>query len=152
MSKIKRTDKQNLPVHRPSKCTCTNVRRTSRAITKLYDAIMEPSGLKVTQFSVLRNIMVSGPLNKSELAPILSLDRTTLVRNIKSLEASKLIENVPGADTRMRSIAVTKAGRKAVENAIPYWQKAQKQIENRLGAENLEKLISLLMDIESAAE
>jgi len=113
---------------------------------------MEPSGLKVTQFSVLRNIMVSGPLNKSELAPILSLDRTTLVRNIKSLEASKLIENVPGADTRMRSIAVTKAGRKAVENAIPYWQKAQKQIENRLGAENLEKLISLLMDIESAAE
>jgi DNA-binding MarR family transcriptional regulator len=145
-------DNKQLNNHRPSKCACTNVRRASRAITKFYDMAMVPSGLKITQFAMLRNIMVSGPLSASELAQILKLDRTTLVRNLKFLEADNYIESVNGADARMRPIAITRKGHSAIETALPYWEKAQATIKSRLGAEGLDKFISVLMDIEALAE
>lgn len=49
----------------PSICNCVNVRRASRAITRMYDKALEPADLKVTQYSALANIMHSGPLNIS---------------------------------------------------------------------------------------
>lgn len=49
----------------PSICNCVNVRRASRAITRMYDKALEPADLKVTQYSALANIMHSGPLNSS---------------------------------------------------------------------------------------
>lgn len=113
---------------------------------------MEPSGLKITQFAMLRNIMVSGPLSASELAQILKLDRTTLVRNLKALQDETYIEGVAGADSRARPIAITQRGRNALEAALPYWEKAQTTIKARLGADNLDTFISLLMDIEALAD
>jgi len=153
MSKTKQKDALAVNDHRPSTCACSNLRRASRAITKFYDKAILPSGLKkVTQFSMLRNIMFSGPLSASELSQILRLDRTTLVRNLKLLEIDKYIESVTGSDFRMRPIAITKKGRTAVETALPYWEKAQTTIKSRIGTENIDKFISILMDIESLAD
>jgi DNA-binding MarR family transcriptional regulator len=151
MTKTKQKTSPAQPNRQPSKCACTNVRRASRAITKFYDNAMEPSGLKITQFAMLRNIMVSGPLSASELAQILRLDRTTLVRNLKALQDEKYIEGVAGIDSRVRPIAITQKGRSALEAALPYWEKAQATIKARLGAEDLEKFVSILMDIEALA-
>ncbi len=39
-----------------SPCVCGRMRRTSRALTRLYDEALEPVGLTVTQFSVLRTL------------------------------------------------------------------------------------------------
>jgi len=136
----------------PSRCICSNVRRSSRAITKFYDNAMESSGLKITQFAMLRNIMVSGPLSASELAKILRLDRTTLVRNLKALQIDEFIEDSADDDARRRPLVITKKGRAAVEAAIPYWEKVQSTIKSRLGAKNLEKFVSTLMEIEALAK
>ncbi len=151
MLKSKDADGRRYNDHRPSICACANVRRGARAITKLYDMTMEPCGLKVTQFSILINIMAAGPLNVTELAKILKLDRTTLVRNLKILRNGGLVESGTGTDARMRTITVTPKGKNRVEAAIPYWEKAQTALKNRLGAGSLEKLVNLLMDIESFA-
>jgi len=133
----------------PSKCSCTNVRRGARAITKFYDSVMQPSGIKVTQFSILRNIINAGPLNVSELSVILRLDRTTLVRNLKYLELNKFIESSAGQDARSRVLKATESGRHIIEEAIPYWEQAQAAIRRRLGSADHEKLIALLMKVES---
>ncbi len=152
MSKARHADSSVRNNRRPSKCICSNVRRASRAITKFYDNAMGPSGLKITQFAMLRNIAISGALNASELAQILNLDRTTLVRNLKSLQEQRLIENAASEDSRMRPIAVTPKGRKALESALPYWEKAQTTISSKLGLKNLEQFVSLLMEVESLAD
>lgn len=152
MAKVKQKRTPTRPDRQPSKCACTNVRRAARAITKFYDSAMGPSGLKITQFAMLRNIMVSGPLSASELAQILRLDRTTLVRNLKALQDEKFIEGVAGADSRARPIAITQRGQNALEAALPYWEKAQATIKSRLGAGDLDKFVSLLMDIEALAD
>ena len=151
MNDIKNSDAQISNKHKPSTCACGNVRRASRAITKFYDSAMEPSGLKITQFAMLRNIMVSGPLSAGELAQILRLERTTLIRNLKALQNERFIQDSTGNDARRRLIAITQKGRIAVEAAIPYWEKAQAKIKSHLGAENLEKFVSTLMEIEALA-
>jgi DNA-binding MarR family transcriptional regulator len=136
----------------PSRCTCTNIRRAARAVTKFYDRIMEPSGLKVTQFSILRNTMKSGPFNVSELAKLLNLDRTTLVRNLKPLVSDGFIKTMAGVDARSRKIIIAKKGRNAVKAALPYWEKAQAIIGKRLGQDGLNKFVSTLMEVESLIE
>lgn len=140
------------PKRLPRKCTCANVRAASRVITKLYDTIMEPSGLKVTQFSVLRNVEAAGPLSVTALARVMNLDRTTLVRNLKVLDAGNLVQRAAGKDSRERLIAITARGRDAIDGALPYWEEAQKKVEDHLGSEDLEKLVTLLMALESFPE
>ena len=136
----------------PSVCNCVNLRRASRAITRVYDKALEPADLKITQYSVLANVAHSGPLNISKLAGILNLDRTTLVRNLKSLESSGFIENTPVSDPRERAIGVTESGRAVVERARPYWRIAQKQIKEQLGAEGLQQLTLLVTTLEKLSD
>ena len=123
-----------------SACICINVRRASRAITRIYDQALEPSHLKVTQFSVLVTVMQSGPINTSDLARLLKLDRTTLVRNLKCSESSGFTEEVATSDPRERMIAISESGRQAVESAMPYWRSVQKRLRARFGREQLEQL------------
>ena len=132
----------------PSICNCVNLRRASRAMTRIYDKALEPADLKLTQYSVLANVARSGPLNVSKLARILNLDRTTLVRNLKPLETSGFIENADISDPRARAIRITEAGRIIVEKAQPFWVLAQKQIEDQLGATGLQQLRLLVTSLE----
>jgi DNA-binding MarR family transcriptional regulator len=136
----------------PSACNCVNLRRASRAITRIYDKALAPADIKLPQFSVLANVARSGPLNVSKLARILKLDRTTLVRNLKSLEASGLVENADISDPRERAIRITEAGRSVVEKAQPYWFLAQKQIEEQLGADGLQQLRMLVTSLEKLSD
>ncbi len=46
-----------------SPCVCSTLRMVSRAVTQLYDDILRPSGLRVTQFSILATIARSGETN-----------------------------------------------------------------------------------------
>ena len=56
------------------------MRRASRAITQFYDKFLMPSGLKVTQYSLLNHLKRLGPLTMNELSQAIRLERTTLMR------------------------------------------------------------------------
>jgi len=47
----------------------------SRAVTQLYDDILRPSGLRVTQFSILATIARSGEANLRQLEAALAITR-----------------------------------------------------------------------------
>jgi DNA-binding MarR family transcriptional regulator len=128
-----------------------NVRRASRAITRIYDQALASSGLKVTQFSLLKNIEAHGPLNVSALAKLLTLDRTTLVRNLKPLESAGFIENSPSADPRERQIGITEHGRLTVKLALPHWREVQRQLSGHIGKEKLQLLGQLVTTLEGLA-
>jgi len=132
-----------------SVCVCVNLRRASRAITRIYDKALEPAELKITQYSVLANVAHAGPLNISKLARILNLDRTTLVRNLKSLEASGLVEDAEVSDPRERAIRITQSGSAVVARARPYWSLAQKQVKQHLGADAVQQLNLLVSSLET---
>jgi DNA-binding MarR family transcriptional regulator len=95
------------------------VRSLSRKISQLYDDTLAPSGLRGTQFSLLvqaRNAP-EGPPTVSALAEQLHTDRTTMTRNLRTLQQAGFIDLVPGADARSRCVVVTPEGRARIREA-----------------------------------
>jgi DNA-binding MarR family transcriptional regulator len=130
-------------------CACGRLRRAARALTQLYDDAMEPAGVRVTQFSLLRTLAASGTLRISELANRLLLDRTALSRNLDPLVEHGFVAIVRGDDARTREAALTRKGTAALEAATPCWKRAQKEVAARLGREKLDALIEVLGELES---
>lgn len=122
-------------------CMCNSVRRASRALTNLYDAILAPSGLRVMQFSLLAHLASVDEATLTHLAEVRGIDRTTLTRALMPLERDGLVTIVAGADRRMRVVRITDAGRAAMQRAYPYWQMAQQQIITGLGGERFDALL-----------
>ena len=69
------------------RCLALRALSTARAVTRRYDAALRPSGLTITQFTLLISIARLKPVAISALADVLSMERTSLSRNLKPLEA-----------------------------------------------------------------
>lgn len=127
-------------------CACFNFRKASRAVTQLYEEILQPSGLLGTQFTLLVAISLAGSVTITRLAQELVMDRTTLTRNLKPLKRQGLIEIEPGQDQRTRVVMLTDKGRKALAKAIPLWEQAQAHVVQGLGQNRWSTLLSDLSD------
>jgi len=130
-------------------CACGRLRRATRALTQLYDDLMAPSGLRITQFSLLRALARDGTARISDLADTLLLDRTALSRTLDPLVERGLVSSVPGHDARTREVSLTRAGEKALSAALPHWKRAQLKVASKLGPDRLEALIATLGVIEA---
>jgi DNA-binding MarR family transcriptional regulator len=122
-------------------CTCSNIRRASRAVTQTFDAILQPSGLKMTQLALLIAVARVGQAPLTRLAEGLVMDRTTLTRNVKPLESRGFIRIEAGEDKRKRMITLTDRGREALETALPLWERAQSQVVAGLGRRRWQQLL-----------
>ncbi len=127
-------------------CACFNFRKASRAVTQLYDEILQPSGLLATQFTLLVAISIAGSATITRLAQELVMDRTTLTRNLKPLGRQGLIKIKPGQDQRTRVVALTDEGREALAKAIPLWEQAQAHVVQGLGQNRWSTLLADLSD------
>ena len=116
-----------------SPCVCNSLRMATRAVTQLYDDALRPSGLRVTQFSVLAALARVGEASVGELADSLAIDQSTLTRGIALLERDGLAERVPHPDARVKQLRLTARGRAALERARPLWEKAQQIVLRELG-------------------
>lgn len=134
---------------KPSICNCLNLRRASLAITKIYDEKLEPSGLSVSQYSIIKHLYHLGTVSVSDLSASIRLDRTTLVRSLKPLEEDGLITDISENGTRNRQLQLTEKGLSKYQEAAQLWGEAQQYIEQNLGEENVEKLTALLCLIEN---
>ncbi len=116
-----------------SPCVCNTLRMASRAVTQLYDDVLRPSGLRVTQFSILATIARLGQVNLKVLEDTLAIDQTTLTRSLNLLERDGVIERVPHPDGRIKAMRLTSKGRRALEVARPLWAQAQDKVLRELG-------------------
>jgi DNA-binding MarR family transcriptional regulator len=130
------------------RCACGNLRRTTRAITQFYDQLLQPSGLRSTQFSLLLNISLHGNISVGELGAILLMDQTTVTRNIEVLRKQGYINiTKEDDDARKKSITITENGAKKHVEAKPLWEKAQSRIEQGLGSERYRDFLEMLKDV-----
>ncbi|HOI96529.1 MAG TPA: MarR family winged helix-turn-helix transcriptional regulator [Syntrophobacter fumaroxidans] len=132
-------------------CACYSLRKAARAVTRLYDDFLRPSGLRVTQFSVLMTAKIRDPVTLTRLAHLTVMDRTTLTRNLKVLEKKKLIKTEPGEDRRERRVHLTDLGEEKLVEAIPLWEKAQSRITSGLGEERMDGFQRDLLRVVSLA-
>jgi len=126
-----------------SECTCMRVRQTSRALSRLYDENLRPTGLQVSQLTLLVATARFGDAGASmgKMAEVLGMDRTTLTRGVRPLEKAGLLRVARDpVDARARIVLLTRAGEQAIEEAFPLWEKSQKQVRSLLGTTQVESL------------
>ncbi|HAW77881.1 MAG TPA: MarR family transcriptional regulator [Alteromonas australica] len=117
------------------RCLAVRTLSAARAISRRYDTALRPVGLTITQFTLLAAIAQTRPNSISEIAERLSMERTSLTRGAKLLEASDLIERSGEAGTRKRALRITDKGLSLLREAYPLWEKAQLETEALLGDE-----------------
>lgn len=134
---------------RKTSCYCINLRRLSNLITNKYDKHLQEINLTVNQYSLLVNINQLEICSVSDLAIYVGLERTTLVRTLKPLFDKKLIEDISETTQRNRQIKITQKGKEILEKGKPLWKQAQKEIEDKIGKDNilvLSEIFSKLID------
>jgi len=104
------------------------MRKASRFVTQFYDHKLKPSGIKITQFSILSLLAAGEKKTLISLADDLLMDRTTLTRSLNILLKDKLIQQVKTDDARKRVVILTEKGFDVLENAIPLWNEAEEEI------------------------
>jgi DNA-binding MarR family transcriptional regulator len=120
------------------------LRRTARRLTQAYDQALRPSGLRLTQYSVLANLTRRGGLSITDLAELLAMERTTLTRNLRPLERAGWVRVGPGPDRRSRAVEITPAGRRVFDQALPLWREAERAFRRRLGRDRAAALSRML--------
>ena len=157
MSKLKAAPAVPAEV-RPQGCTNAKLRQLMRRVGQHYNLEMAKIGLKTTQYSLLSYVLKLGPVRPGELARAMTMDASTLTRNLKPLVASGWVALDAGADGRSRSVSITLAGRDKRVEAQHRWRVAQTSINQVLGTDRVVALHALvdeslaLLDPVSAGE
>lgn len=130
-------------------CNCFALKRVSRRIARLYDAHLQPTGLRITQFQILAALnerrTQSAPVNA--LADKLDTERTAMGKMAATLERSGLVTIGPSPiDARARVVALTREGTRLFEKALPLWRDAQRHMERLNGSERVDALRAKLSE------
>jgi DNA-binding MarR family transcriptional regulator len=116
-----------------STCYCISLRTAARKTSAIYDEALEPFGINIAQYSLMRKIEAAGQLSLTELARLTELDRSTIGRNAKVLERLQLVCTVPASDHREALLELTTEGKSRLTESKPAWTVAQTRIETLLG-------------------
>lgn len=127
-----------------SLCVLNNARRAARSVSRYYDGMARKAGFTSGQFSVLVTVREHDGATTAELAERLSMERTTLVRNVALLEKKGFLASRPAKDARGKAFSITKEGNQLIETALPLWREAQAHIKDLLGEEDFLTAVRLM--------
>ena len=113
-------------------CNCIALRQIALKLTKIYDEALIDTGIKVTQYSLLKNIEKIGTPNIKNLAIATQLDRSTLARNLEKLERMKLVFLKFGDDKRNKILKLTSHGKQILIKANIAWETIQDKVSKNL--------------------
>lgn len=119
-------------------CNCFAVRKAARQISRLYDACLQPSGLRITQFLILATLNEQRSASVNALAERLDIERTAMGKMIGFLERDGFVTMRPSpTDGRIRIVELTPEGTDLFERAAPLWREAQHQFSVMNGPKNV---------------
>jgi DNA-binding MarR family transcriptional regulator len=133
-------ERSSLPV---LPCLCSSFRRTSRALTHLYETAMRPAGLRATQFTILQALTLAGEVTQNQLGKMLAMDSTTLTRTLRIMAREGWIAERPGDDRRERRLRLAKEGKAQFNRALPAWEEVQSRLRRQLGEQTWNNLQEL---------
>jgi DNA-binding MarR family transcriptional regulator len=114
-------------------CACQNLRRATRAVTRIYDQELRKAGLEITHFGLLTALALTGEANQKRLSGGFAMDSTTLTRTLRLLLKRGWIRVRRGDDRRERLFSLTPAGKRKMAEAQPHWERAERTLRQQLG-------------------
>jgi len=130
-------------------CMCGSLRRTSRAVTQLYEQALRPLGLRATQFTILQALSRAGEVSQGQLGEMLAMDSTSLTRTLAIMRRQGWITERRGEDRRERWLRLANAGEMRLRRALPAWAKAQSRLRRQLGDQAWDSLLQLTQEVTS---
>ena len=129
-------------------CNCLSLRQAARHVSQFYDQQLAPFGLTLNQYTILARLAVLGAAPITEVAQDLVMDRTTLTRILKPLQAAGLLTQKPSdSDRRRQCLSLTSRGEQVFALATPAWAAAQARYEQEIGASQAAALRQLLHSV-----
>lgn len=124
-------------------CLNLELRKANRVLSQIYDSFLSPTGLKTSQFSILRAIYFLKQTTNRDLQGVLVLDQTSLSRGLKPLVRDGYIDVNPGSDRRQKQLQLSTSGKQLFREAEPLWTEAQHYVATRLGSAELSALLDV---------
>lgn len=126
-----------------SNCLVLNTIAAARTRLRMYDLKLKPFGVTAQQFWLLAAIQQYPEESVGALAQKVSLDRTSLTRNLDLLERMGLVRRISGREHRARYCELTDAGAAVLERILPEWKRAQEELMGQLNAEDAATFLSV---------
>jgi DNA-binding MarR family transcriptional regulator len=124
-------------------CMCANFRRTSRALTQLYENALRPLGLRATQLTILQALSRAGEVSQGQLGEMLAMDTTSLTRTLAIMSRQGWIAGRRGKDKRERRLRLSSTGERKLRCAMPVWERTQSQLRGQLGEQAWNSLLQV---------
>lgn len=131
-------------------CACASLKRASRAINHLYDLVLAPTHLRITQFLMLCAIAESKEIAHCDLARRFFAAEATLSRRLASARKAGWVQMKVDAHRR-RVYRLTEAGQILLRSAVPNWERAQERLRSQLDEKDWSALTAFTERVTLAA-
>lgn len=141
------THKENLP---------STTRSLPIALIRAREKVMVPirgmlsqSGITEQQWRILRVLEEFGPLDATKLSEAACLLVPSQTRIVQTLVAKGYVTRTPDTvDRRRQTVAITKSGRRIIDDNLDQARDIAKHFETVLGKKKLKTLLDLLADLD----
>ena len=133
MSKTARGARSSAAAEIGRDCLAVRLRVLNRRITRLYDTALRPHGLTIAQLNLLTSIANAQPVRAGRLAVTLSMEISTLSRNVHLMGREGWIEVAHTERGNGRLLTLTPAGAAKLDELEPSWRDAQRRARELLG-------------------
>ena len=131
------TDTKEIAQAIAGECIGVRVRMLNRIVTHIYDERLRSHGIKFSQMNILTVVSLSGPIQPAQIGRILSIEKSTLSRNVQLMKANGWIESLPGDGGNTHRLRLTRQGGQLYRKAAPAWHKAQEKLTTLLGGQTI---------------
>lgn len=128
----------NLESCNPKSCISGQVMKCNRIIANVFRKYLSPFNITDSQLSMLFVISKINEVTQKNISEILYLEKSTVNRNLKRLKEKNYIS----LDQKV-FISITEEGKVFLEQLIPEWNLAMKEIREVIGKEG-ENALNLL--------
>jgi DNA-binding MarR family transcriptional regulator len=118
-----------------AQCVGLRVSRLHRMISRRFEQALRPVGLSLPQLEVLSVLTaVDAAVAPRLLADWLAVERSTMSRNLATLERNQLVDTVERSPTgRCMSVVITELGRRTLGAAERAWRAVHDELRHALG-------------------
>ncbi len=122
-------------------CPSFNLRKSARAVSRVFDEALQAGGLRSGQFVMLLTVANLGEPTYGQLARELVMDTSTIARSLRPLQRDALIAVVAGPDRRRKTVRVTAEGAERIRQIMPLWRKAEDRFQEQIGNERWSRML-----------
>ncbi len=133
-------------------CLVLQMRGAARAATNFANDLLRPADLNVAQLALLASVNGHPDKTLSALSDVLSIDESTLTRNLVVLERRALVRSEGGRGRGGKQVYLTAEGVSTLERGLKVWREMNERIVAEMSPEEIEAGRRFLGALRAAAE